>query len=190
MRIVLVPINGCICCTLREDLLVEVGRLAREGRFDHLLIESTGISEPLPVAETFTFADDAGRSLGDIARLDTMVTVVDARAFPRRFRRGRRDRRPRRIARARRRPHRRRPARRPGRVRRRDRDQQGRPRLLGRAGAEVPETEEYGISSFVYERDRPFHPERLWTRLQEGWPGVVRAKGFFWVASRHDLVAL
>jgi G3E family GTPase len=73
--------NGCICCTLREDLLVEVGRLAREGRFDHLLIESTGISEPMPVAETFTFADEAGRSLGDLARLDTMVTVVDAGAF-------------------------------------------------------------------------------------------------------------
>ena len=70
--------NGCICCTLREDLLLEVARLADEGRFDYLLIESTGISEPLPVAETFTFADDAGHSLSDVARLDTMVTVVDA----------------------------------------------------------------------------------------------------------------
>src|SRR4051794_7179192 len=70
--------NGCICCTLREDLLVEVARLAGEGRFDYLLIESTGISEPLPVAETFHFEDEEGRSLGDIARLDTMVTVVDA----------------------------------------------------------------------------------------------------------------
>ena len=73
--------NGCICCTLREDLLKEVARLAREGRFDYLLIESTGISEPLPVAETFTFEDETGASLGDVARLDTMVTVVDARAF-------------------------------------------------------------------------------------------------------------
>ncbi len=73
--------NGCICCTLREDLLIEVGKLAREGRFDYLLIESTGISEPLPVAETFTFADETGRSLSDIARLDTMVTVVDALNF-------------------------------------------------------------------------------------------------------------
>jgi len=73
--------NGCICCTLREDLLEEVGQLAREGRFDYLLIESTGISEPLPVAETFTFRDDEGRSLADVARLDTMVTVVDGVNF-------------------------------------------------------------------------------------------------------------
>lgn len=73
--------NGCICCTLREDLLKEVGQLAREGRFDYLLIESTGISEPLPVAETFTFRDEEGRSLADVARLDTLVTVVDGVNF-------------------------------------------------------------------------------------------------------------
>lgn len=73
--------NGCICCTLREDLLLEVGRLAREGRFDYLVIESTGISEPLPIAETFTFEHEDGQSLSDIARLDTMVTVVDAANF-------------------------------------------------------------------------------------------------------------
>lgn len=73
--------NGCICCTLREDLLVEVRKLATEGRFDCVVIESTGISEPLPVAETFTFADEDGVSLSDIARLDTMVTVVDAVNF-------------------------------------------------------------------------------------------------------------
>lgn len=73
--------NGCICCTLREDLLLEVRRLASEDRFDYLLIESTGISEPLPVAETFTFADEDGVSLSDIATLDTMVTVVDAMNF-------------------------------------------------------------------------------------------------------------
>lgn len=73
--------NGCICCTLREDLLEEVARLAGEGRFDYLLIESTGISEPLPVAETFTFRDEQGRSLSDLARLDTMVTVVDGVNF-------------------------------------------------------------------------------------------------------------
>lgn len=73
--------NGCICCTLREDLLEEVSRLAQDGRFDYLLIESTGISEPLPVAETFTFRDEAGKSLTDTARLDTMVTVVDGVNF-------------------------------------------------------------------------------------------------------------
>lgn len=73
--------NGCICCTLREDLLEEVSALARDGRFDYLLIESTGISEPLPVAETFTFADENGVSLSDVATLDTMVTVVDAVNF-------------------------------------------------------------------------------------------------------------
>jgi len=73
--------NGCICCTLREDLLEEVGRLAKDGRFDYLLIESTGISEPLPVAETFTFRDEDGQSLADVARLDTMVTVVDGMNF-------------------------------------------------------------------------------------------------------------
>lgn len=73
--------NGCICCTLREDLLEEVSRLAQEGRFDYLLIESTGISEPLPVAETFTFRDESGKSLADMARLDTMVTVVDGVNF-------------------------------------------------------------------------------------------------------------
>ena len=71
--------NGCICCTLREDLLQEVTRLAGEGRFDYLMIESTGISEPLPVAETFTFPLEDGSSLGDVAQLDTMVTVIDAK---------------------------------------------------------------------------------------------------------------
>lgn len=73
--------NGCICCTLREDLLEEVARLAGAGRFDYLLIESTGIAEPLPVAETFTFRDESGQSLADLARLDTMVTVVDGVNF-------------------------------------------------------------------------------------------------------------
>ena len=73
--------NGCICCTLREDLLIEINKLAKDSKFDYLVIESTGISEPLPVAETFTFADESGESLSDVARLDTMVTVVDAVNF-------------------------------------------------------------------------------------------------------------
>lgn len=73
--------NGCICCTLREDLLTEVARLAEAARFDYLLIESTGISEPMPVAETFQFQDEGGRSLSTVARLDTMVTVIDAASF-------------------------------------------------------------------------------------------------------------
>ncbi|WP_448217542.1 zinc metallochaperone GTPase ZigA [Endozoicomonas sp. 2B-B] len=73
--------NGCICCTLREDLLLEINKLAQEERFDYLVIESTGISEPLPVAETFTFADEKGESLSDVATLDTMITVVDAVNF-------------------------------------------------------------------------------------------------------------
>ena len=73
--------NGCICCTLREDLLEEVTKLAQQKRFDYLVIESTGISEPLPVAETFTFSDEDGVSLSDVANLDTMITVVDAVNF-------------------------------------------------------------------------------------------------------------
>ena len=73
--------NGCICCTLREDLLVEVAKLADAGRFEYLLIEATGISEPMPVAETFTFEDEEGNSLSKVAELDTMVTVVDAGNF-------------------------------------------------------------------------------------------------------------
>ena len=77
--------NGCICCTLREDLLIEVAELARQNRFDYLLIESTGISEPMPVAATFLFEDIDGHSLSSLARLDTMVSVVDASTILDRF---------------------------------------------------------------------------------------------------------
>lgn len=78
--------NGCICCTLREDLLIEVNQLAKEGKFDYLVIESTGVSEPLPVAETFTFEDESGQSLSQVARLDTLVTVVDGANFLKQYR--------------------------------------------------------------------------------------------------------
>ncbi len=243
--------NGCICCTLRDDLLVEIRRLAEEGRFDSIVIESTGIAEPMPIAETFTFVDDDGIALADVARLDTMVTVVDAYNFLRDYvseealaDRG--------LAAS-------------------DTDDRALVELLieqiefcdvlvinkadlvsadelarlqkilaglnprahqivGRFG-DVPldavldtgrfdfeaaagapgwlaslnhehghdhdhdhahdhahgEAEQYGIENFVYRARRPFHPERLWNLLHEEWPGVLRSKGFFWLASRNDI---
>jgi G3E family GTPase len=231
--------NGCICCTLREDLLEEVGRLARERCFDYLLIESTGISEPLPVAETFTFADASGTSLSDVARLDTMVTVVDAFNFlrdlatadPLRDRgetAGPDDERTvvdllveqvefadvivlnkadlvagddlERVI---------------GVLKALNPDADLVTTQLGRApldrildtrrfsferasraagwlkelrGEHVPETEQYGISSFVYRARRPLHPGRFWRLIQDEWEGVVRSKGWFWLASRMDWV--
>jgi G3E family GTPase len=231
--------NGCICCTLREDLLVEIRRLADEGRFDYLLIESTGISEPLPVAETFTFRDGDGRSLSDIARLDTMVTVVDACNFLRDYgshdfladrgeslgeednravvdllveqiefcdvlvvnktdqvSNGQRDRlaamlrglNPRadivysEFGRV--------PLDRVLDTGRFDFEQAANAPgwLRELRGEHTPETEEYGISSFVYRARRPFHPRRFFEWINEDWPGVVRSKGYFWLASRLDLV--
>ena len=230
--------NGCICCTLREDLLNEVAELAGQGRFDYLLIESTGISEPLPVAETFTFADEAGRSLSDLARLDTLVTVVDARNFlddycsPDELRdRGvglddddsrdlvqllvdqvefanvlviskadlvttadldylealLRSLNP--AARILRADHGRLPldavlgtglfqleqaADHPG-------------WLAEEPGTHVPETEEYGISSWVFRARRPLHPQRFWDLITgPAFRGVIRSKGFLWLATRHD----
>lgn len=229
--------NGCICCTLREDLMTEVRRLATAGRFDYLLIESTGVSEPMPVAETFFFRDEFGNSLEDIARLDTMVTVVDAYNFRRDYRS---------------------PDRLPDReLEVEEGDQRSIVSLLidqvefadvivlnkldlvsEAEKAEViamikglnskvrivectdgaakladildtklfnydeasqtpdwlkaiyeepmPETEEYGIHNFVYEARRPFHPQRLHAFLRKQWPGVVRAKGFFWLATRME----
>jgi len=232
--------NGCICCTLREDLLIEVGRMAREGRFDYLVIESTGIAEPLPVAETFTFRDEDGASLSDVARLDTLVTVVDAVNFMPNYMEalslkesgeslGEDDERN--VA---------------------DllvdqiefsnvilisktdligRDELANltgilhslnptaeilPMVMGQValdkvlntrrfdfaqaemapgwlkelrGEHTPETEEYGIASFVYQARRPFHPQRFFDYLYgENWSSGIflRSKGFFWLASRPE----
>ncbi|RCS43984.1 GTP-binding protein [Bremerella cremea] len=232
--------NGCICCTLREDLLVEVSRLAHEGMFDYLLIESTGISEPLPVAETFTFVDEEGQSLSDLAALDTMVTVVDAENFlvdfgswddlvDRKIGLSEEDTRnvvdllvdqvefanvilinkadrvdadqlsllqsiltrlnP------------------TAQILATEHGQVPLSRILGSGlfniqeaeqhadwltvprGEESKETEEYNIGSFVYRSRRPFHPERLWDMLnrEDGiLCGVLRSKGFAWIATRND----
>lgn len=233
--------NGCICCTLRDDLLKEVGRLADDGRFDYLVIESTGISEPLPVATTFDFRDEDGGSLSDVARLDTMVTVVDAMNLLKDYSSADfvRDR---------------------GEV-----SGEGDDRalvdllveqiefadvvVLNKAGSaspeqrelarkiiaslnaeariidadhgriplgailntglfnferaqthplwfkelngfkdHLPETEEYGIRSFVYRARRPFAPMAFDAFVNKSWPGVVRAKGFFWLATRPNFV--
>ena len=229
--------NGCICCTLREDLLLEVAGLAREGRFDQIVIESTGISEPLPVAETFTFADEEGRSLNDLARLDTMLTVVDTFNFVRDFdssdslveRHQSRDEEDDRcvvdllvdqiefadvII-----------LNKTDLVNREQLDlvtgivkslnpqaklvnaqfgkvpltemlntnrfsmeqaQEAPGWLKELRGEHIPETEEYGISSFVYRARRPFHPERFMAALCKDWPGVLRSKGFFWLATRME----
>jgi len=231
--------NGCICCTLREDLRKEVRRLAAEQRFDYLLIESTGISEPMPVAATFSVRDEDGFSLSDVAVLDTMVTVVDSETFVRDFCS-------------------------PERLSDRGQavgpeDQRGLVNLLAeqvefanviilnktdRAGAErtrevktviralnrdavllesqfgrlplgsllgtgkfdfvkaqlapgwmkelrgehTPETEAYGITSFVYRSRKPFHPKRFHDFVEGGVGGAIRSKGFFWLASRMDWV--
>lgn len=234
--------NGCICCTLRDDLLQEVTRLAAEGRFDYLLIESTGISEPLPVAATFDFRDENDVSLSDVARLDTMVTVVDTVNLLKDYAShdflkdrgevmGENDDRTlvnllveqiefadvvvlnkatdasheqldaaRKIVVALnpdaqiieadygKVPH--------------DRifntglfdfeKAQENPlwakELYGFAD-HIPETEEYGISSFVYRARKPFDPQKLHAALNGPLPGVLRAKGHFWVATQPDWLA-
>jgi G3E family GTPase len=236
--------NGCICCTLREDLLVEVAKLAQEDRFDYLLIESTGISEPMPVAATFTFPLDAAKttSLSDFAQLDTMVTVVDAVNWLRDYIESK-SLKEKEMALG-------------------DEDNRTVVDLLtdqvefanviiinktdlidefqlgqledilrhlnpeatllhaeygkvplemvmgtgvfdfekaSRApgwakelrGEHTPETEEYGISSFVYRARRPFHPQRFYDLLMsEAIEGVLRSKGFFWLATRMDTAML
>ena len=233
--------NGCICCTLREDLLEQVRELAQEGKFDYLLIESTGISEPLPVATTFDFRDEEGHSLSDVSRLDTMVTVVDAANLIKNYSStdflkdqgeslGDEDERTlvdllveqiefanviilnkldlvskqeletvKAIIR--------------GLNARADiiettlgqveLDQVMDTGLFHFAEAQehplwaqelynfkdhVPETEEYGIVSFVYRAREPFDPEKIHAFFNQEWPGVMRAKGFFWLASRPDFV--
>ena len=229
--------NGCICCTLREDLLIEVGKFANDGRFDYLVIESTGISEPLPVAETFTFADENGVSLSDVATLDTMVTVVDAVNFLNDYEQandlqdtgeslGEDDERsvadllvdqvefadvilisktdlitndelnrltailntlntqaniiP--ISN--------------GHININEvlntglfnfeRAQQAPGWLKEMRGEHIPETEEYGISSFNYTARRPFAPEKFYNFLHntEQFGKLIRSKGYFWLATR------
>jgi G3E family GTPase len=233
--------NGCICCTLREDLLREVAALARAGRFDYLLIESTGISEPMPVAETFTFTDEGGQGLADVAKLDTMVTVVDAGAFPRDLGQGEELRERgigldenddrtvddllveqvefadvivinkadrvtatelgalqallRRLN-----PDADQIVAEFGRVDCRrilatgrfdfDRASSQPGWLTVLRGQEASEQDEFGIGSFVYRARRPFHPERFHALLEEDWPGVLRGKGFVWLATRHDFVGM
>ena len=232
--------NGCICCTLREDLMIEVEKLANEGRFDYLLIESTGISEPVPVAQTFSFvSEDGDIDLSKFSYIDTMVTVVDCFNFFKDF--GTNELL----------------------VDRKLTDMEGDDRtivnlltdqiefanviILNKTdlvdtktvgilkatiqklnpgakiitsdfskvnpkeilntklfdfeeaqtsagwqkeledGVHTPETEEYGISSFVFRNQKPFHPERFWKYINEDYPnGVMRAKGLFWLASRPD----
>ncbi len=139
--------NGCVCCTLPDDLLDEVDRLAREGRFDHLLIESSGISEPMPVAATFAFARDDGATLDDVALLDTMVTVVDAASFLAGLESGD-DLAERGLA----------PYVLGTRLFDLERAQQAPGWVRELNGDHVPETEEYGISSTVFRSELPFHP--------------------------------
>ena len=234
--------NGCICCTLRDDLLDEVRKLAGEGRFDYLLIESTGISEPLPVAATFDFRDEFGDSLSDVARLDTMVTVVDAVNLlndyashdflsDRGETMGEEDERtlvhlltdqiefadvvilnkvddagPDKVDAARK------------IIRSLNADAEIIETNQSHVEAEklldtglfdfdqahehpmwakelygfadhVPETEEYGVASYVYRAKAPFIPEKILYVLNGDLPGVIRAKGHFWIATRPEWVA-
>ena len=235
--------NGCICCTLREDLLIEVKRLAQENRFDYLLVESTGISEPMPVAETFTFEDEDGESLSNVAELDTMVTVVDAANFlndfgswddlnDRKMGLSEDDERnivdllvdqvefanviiinktdlvtPEQIGLIKKiigqlnstatvleSTKSRVPLKKilgTGRFELDGAQEMSSDWLAIPRGEEETETEEYGISNFVFRSDRPFHPQRLWDAVSDDmdtglFRNVLRSKGVAWVASRHD----
>ncbi len=233
--------NGCICCTLREDLLEQVRDLAQEGKFDYLLIESTGISEPLPVATTFEFRDEEGQSLSDVSQLDTMVTVVDAANLIKNYSStdflrdqgeslGEEDERTlvdllveqiefanviilnkidliskeeletvKAIIRG---------LNAKAKIIETTLSQVNMNEVMdtGLFDLEeaqehplwaqelynfkdhVPETEEYGITSFVYRARAPFDPQKIYAFFDQSWPGVVRAKGFFWLSSRPDFV--
>ncbi len=234
--------NGCICCTLRDDLLEEVRRLAADGRFDYLLIESTGISEPLPVAATFDFRDENGESLSDVARLDTMVTVVDAVNLLNDFSShdflsdrgetmGEEDERTlvhlltdqiefadvvilnkaedageskldaaRKVIRS---------LNADAEIIETNHSLVAAEKILDTGlfdfdqahehpmwakelygfADHVPETEEYGVASYVYRMRRPFVPDRILEVLNGELPGVIRAKGHFWISTRPDWVA-
>lgn len=233
--------NGCICCTLREDLLLEVANLAKEGRFDYLLIESTGISEPAPVADTFTFAIGDGLALSEVAHLDTMVTVVDCanllsdlqvsqdlqslgQAVSQEDTRTVADLLVDQIEFAnvivlnkidsvdeptlqtiealveQLNPH--------ALKMRSNFGMVDPPTILGTnrfdfeiakqskgwqltlRGEGASEVEEYGVHSFVYRARRPFHPQRFYDRLSQDWHGILRSKGFFWLASRLDKIGV
>ncbi len=234
--------NGCICCTLRGDLLDEVRRLASEGRFDYLLIESTGISEPLPVAATFDFRDEFDNSLADVSRLDTMVTVVDAVNLLNDYSShdflsdrgetlGEEDERtlvhlltdqiefadvvilnkvtdagPERADAARKII---RSLNADARIIEADHSDVAAEAILDTGlfdfsqahehpmwakelygfADHIPETEEYGVASYVYRARQPFVPERILDVLNGDLPGVIRAKGHFWIATRPEWVA-
>ena len=234
--------NGCICCTLRDGLLQEVRRLSEDGRFDYLLIESTGISEPLPVAATFEFRDEDGQSLSDIARLDTMVTVVDAVNLLKDYSShdflsdrgeslGEQDDRTLvnllveqiefadvvvlnkvvdatkdqvdaalKIIRS---------LNADAKIIRSSYSDVPAKEILNTGlfdfasahdhpmwakelygfADHVPESEEYDVKTFVYRARRPFEPEKILAVLNGVLPGVIRAKGHFWIASRPEWVA-
>ena len=233
--------NGCICCTLREDLLLEIEKIATENKYDYLVIESTGISEPMPVAETFFFEDEAQKKLDDIARLDTLVTVVDAKNFllevdkadylkERQLEKDADDTRTISdllieqvefanvlvvnktdlvskeelsdlISLLKKLNH-------SAKIITShygnvsldsvlnthmfhiDQTTEYEQWMQDALASKSSETEEFGISSFAYKRRNPFHPERFWKLISERWPGVIRSKGNFWLASRPESIGV